>query len=136
MGALQILVVSSEDTRARPLVDLLRAAGYQVVVEPDHAAAAVVVTQDPLDLLVLDLHAPGTDVAALAAALTPPGISAPPVSLEAVERAHILLALRYTHGNKRRAAQLLGIARSTLIQKVRRYGIQRADLVSDGDAGD
>ena len=75
---------------ARPLVDLLRAGGHQVVVEPGPAAAATAVAQDPLDLLVLDLHAPGTDVAALTAALTPPGVSAPPASLEAVERAHIL----------------------------------------------
>jgi DNA-binding NtrC family response regulator len=136
MGAFQILVVSSDDARARPLVDLLRAGGHQVVVEPNPASAATSVSRDSCDLLVLDLREPGIDPAGLAAALTPPGIAHAPVPLEAIERAHILLALRYTRGNKRRAAQLLGIARSTLIQKVRRYGIQPADLVADDGAGD
>ena len=44
--------------------------------------------------------------------------------LDDVERRHIIATLQFTRGNKRRAAQLLGIARSTLIQKVRRYGLE------------
>jgi DNA-binding protein Fis len=31
--------------------------------------------------------------------------------------------LRYTDGNKRQAAHLLGISRSTLLHKVRKYGL-------------
>ena len=46
-----------------------------------------------------------------------------PDSLEAAERRHIALMLRYTEGNRRRAAQLLGISRSTLLHKVRKYGL-------------
>ena len=46
-----------------------------------------------------------------------------PESLDAAERRHIALALRFTAGNKRRAAELLGIARSTLLHKVRKYGL-------------
>ena len=34
---------------------------------------------------------------------------------------HIALALRHTRGNRSRAAKLLGISRSTLIAKIRRY---------------
>jgi DNA-binding protein Fis len=41
--------------------------------------------------------------------------------LEAAERRHIALMLRHTSGNKRRAALLLGISRSTLLHKVRKY---------------
>ena len=39
------------------------------------------------------------------------------------ERRAIVDALRATGGNKLRAAQLLGIARSTLLEKVRRFGL-------------
>ena len=46
-----------------------------------------------------------------------------PDSLDAAERRHIALTLRYTGGNRRRAAQLLGISRSTLLHKVRKYGL-------------
>jgi DNA-binding protein Fis len=31
--------------------------------------------------------------------------------------------LRFTRGNKRQAALLLGIARSTLLAKIRKYGL-------------
>jgi DNA-binding NtrC family response regulator len=46
-----------------------------------------------------------------------------PDSLDAAERRHIALTLRYTGGNRRRAAQLLGISRSTLLHKVRKYDL-------------
>ncbi len=48
-----------------------------------------------------------------------------PVTLEEIERRHVAATLRHTGGNKRQAARLLGIARSTLQQKVRRYGLDR-----------
>jgi DNA-binding protein Fis len=53
-----------------------------------------------------------------------PGQPAEPDSLDAAERRHIALTLRYTEGNRRRAAQLLGISRSTLLHKVRKYGLE------------
>ena len=45
-----------------------------------------------------------------------------PVSLATAERRAIQAALRSTHGNKLRAAQVLGIARSTLMEKLKRIG--------------
>jgi DNA-binding NtrC family response regulator len=127
MSGLQILIVSPEAARARSVADALRAGGHQVVVEADPALAAASLTRGLPDLLVLDLRTPGTDALAIARALVPPDESLQPAPLEAVEREHILATLRHTRGNKRRAAQLLGIARSTLIQKVRRYEIQLAE---------
>ena len=41
------------------------------------------------------------------------------VSLEAAERAHVTLVLRRTGGNKSRAAEILGIDRKTLREKLR-----------------
>jgi two-component system response regulator HydG len=46
-----------------------------------------------------------------------------PLSLEALERKQILRTLRFTEGNKREAARLLGVNRSTLDRKLERYGI-------------
>jgi DNA-binding NtrC family response regulator len=45
-------------------------------------------------------------------------------SLNEMERNAILQALAQTHGNKKRAAQLLGIQRPTLYNKMKRFGIQ------------
>ncbi len=44
--------------------------------------------------------------------------------LDEMERAAILQALAETHGNKKRAAMLLGIQRPTLYNKMKRFGIQ------------
>jgi Nif-specific regulatory protein len=47
-----------------------------------------------------------------------------PVSLEEIEKRHILATLEYTKWNKSRAAQILGIERSTLDRKLRRYQLE------------
>jgi DNA-binding NtrC family response regulator len=45
-------------------------------------------------------------------------------SLVDMERNAILDALAQTHGNKKKAAELLGIQRPTLYNKMKRYAIQ------------
>lgn len=45
-------------------------------------------------------------------------------SLDDVERETILQALAQTHGNKKKAAELLGIQRPTLYNKIKRYAIE------------
>lgn len=51
-----------------------------------------------------------------------------PLTLGELEKDHIAEVLAATRGNKRLAAQLLGIDRRTLYRKLERYGIsiQRA----------
>ncbi|MGC1273490.1 MAG: sigma 54-interacting transcriptional regulator [Planctomycetaceae bacterium] len=46
-------------------------------------------------------------------------------SLETLERDHILATLEHTDWNKSRAAQILGIERSTLDRKLKRYRVRR-----------
>ena len=120
MKAWHVLVLDPDPTRRDLLVQLLRREGHQPVVVQDAAAAARALDVPGLDLLLLDLSLPGLDPTAVRRLLAP-GEPAQPDTLEAAERRHIDTALRYTKGNKRRTAHLLGIARSTLLAKVRRY---------------
>ncbi len=50
-----------------------------------------------------------------------------PVALEVIEQQHILATLDATNWNKSQAAQLLGIERSTLDRKLKRYDVGRPD---------
>ena len=45
-----------------------------------------------------------------------------PVSLAELEKEHILKVLEYTKGNKKRAAEILGIERCTLYARLKAYG--------------
>jgi Nif-specific regulatory protein len=57
-------------------------------------------------------------------ALTPPeGFE--PVSLDDLEKRHILRTLEHTDWNKSQAAAILGIERSTLDRKIKGYGLQK-----------
>ncbi|MBL8208715.1 MAG: hypothetical protein JNM09_31075, partial [Blastocatellia bacterium] len=51
-----------------------------------------------------------------------------PLTLDEVERQHIVATLRYTEGNKLRAAELLGIGRYSLYRKAERLGIDLDSL--------
>jgi Nif-specific regulatory protein len=48
-----------------------------------------------------------------------------PQSLEEIEKRHIKETLRYTDWNKSKAADILGIERSTLDRKIKAYGLVR-----------
>ena len=50
--------------------------------------------------------------------------SGPCARLDDMERNAILEALAQTHGNKKKAAELLGIQRPTLYNKMKRYAIE------------
>ena len=123
MPPLHLLVLERDPARLDGLLQLLRGAGHHAVAAPDGAAAAAALALPGFDLLVLDLEDSDLDLGALRQALAP---AAPgePGSLDAAERRHIARALRHTSGNKRQAALLLGISRSTLLHKVRKYGLE------------
>lgn len=117
MKPLQLLAALPGATRedlARLLPDLKRSA---LMVGSAEAAAEAL--SPGISLLLLDLSLPDLDLAALRRSLSPR--LEEPDSLDAAERRHIALVLRHTAGNKRKAAHILGISRSTLLNKVRKY---------------
>jgi DNA-binding NtrC family response regulator len=119
-----ILVISQDASRARILGDALQHGGFTVVASTDPAQPSAELASPDLAAVVVDLELPGLDRVALASSLAPATPTLQPEPLEAVERRHILATLQFTGWNKRRAALILGIARSTLIQKVRRYKLK------------
>jgi DNA-binding NtrC family response regulator len=118
-----VLLVDVEPAWRERLVDQLRAAGDHPVIAPSGEAAAEAIAAPGFDALVVDLRAPDLDLIRLREALAP-ARPPEPDSLEQAERRHIALVLGHTGGNKRRAAQLLGISRSTLLHKVRKYRLE------------
>lgn len=123
MDSQPLLLVTMVPETAQRLVAALGRAGHQVVPALGGEAGAAALGVPGLGGVVVDLALPGLDVAALRRSLTPAS-PVPPDSLADAERRHIALALTHTRGNKRQAAILLGISRSTLLHKVRKYGLE------------
>ncbi len=124
MHSLHFLVLTHDVERRDELLRLLRGAGGHAAAAPDALSAAEALSHPGFDLLVLDLAEPDLDLATLRVALAP-ATSAEPEPLESMERRHIARALQHTGGNKRQAALVLGISRSTLHLKARKYGLDR-----------
>jgi DNA-binding NtrC family response regulator len=123
MNPLHVLVLEGDSRRSDELVALLRGADHRAVCAPTVAAAADAIGTAGFDALLLDLSLPDLDLPALRRALAPAD-TPEPESLEAAERRHLARVLRHTSGNKKKAAHLLGISRSTLLNKVRKYGLE------------
>lgn len=100
MKPLLVLVLDGDPERRQETASLLRQAGHQVAIIDDSATSEAI----------------GQAISSAAPAT--------PESLEEAERRHLALVLRHTSGNKRKAALLLGISRSTLLNKVRKYGLE------------
>ena len=122
MKPLHVLVLNRNPERLDELVALLRSADHRVDAAPDETSALQSFDSTGIDALLLDLGRPGLDLPALRRAIFPPD-TGEPESLDSAERRHLALVLRHTGGNKRKAAHLLGISRSTLLNKVRKYGL-------------
>jgi DNA-binding NtrC family response regulator len=125
MKASHILLLDADLPRRDALAQLLRGSGHLPVPMADANEAARALAVPGLDLAVLALSTPGLDQTLLREAIAP-SVPAEPEPLDDVERRHIARTLAYTRGNKRRAAHMLGIARSTLLAKVRKYGLDSA----------
>jgi DNA-binding NtrC family response regulator len=123
MKPLHVLVLDRDADRRNELVAMLRQGDHQVVAAADAVAAAEAIAAADFDALLLDLALPDLDLGALRRAIAPAEM-AEPDSLEDAERRHLALVLRHTSGNKRKAAHLLGISRSTLLNKVRKYHLE------------
>jgi DNA-binding NtrC family response regulator len=124
-GNRPVLVVSNNPTRAERVAECLRKEGGRTTIETRGADAAALLGEGgeaSTGILVLDLSLPELDRQRLREAMGEH--SAPPEPLEAVERRQIAAMLQYTSGNRRKAAQLLGLARSTLLAKIRRYELE------------
>ena len=134
MKPLRILVLDRNPERRDDLAALLRGAEHRVDIASDEASAIDSLGQTGTDAVLLDLGMPGLDLPALRKAIFPPD-SDEPESLEAAERRHLALMLQHTGGNKRKAAHLLGISRSTLLNKVRKYRLLLAMLTCPGLVG-
>jgi polyisoprenoid-binding protein YceI len=122
MSPLRVLLVAPNSERRTDLAGLLRQAQHQVDAFSDAASAVESIREPGFDALVLDLSTPDLDLTTLRKAMSPAD-PVEPESLEVAERRHLAHVLRFTSGNKRRAAHLLGISRSTLLNKVRKYGL-------------
>jgi polyisoprenoid-binding protein YceI len=134
MKPLRILVLDRNPERREELVALLQRAEYRVDAVSDGPSAAESLGGTGIDAVLLDLGTPGLDLPALRRAIFPAD-AGEPESLEAAERRHLARVLEHTGGNKRRAAHLLGISRSTLLNKVRKYRLILAILACYGLAG-
>lgn len=107
MTALRILMILDDgDPTLSAFAADLRANGHDVQAVPAGAAVATL-ADGGFDAVV---QAPRPQLA-------------PTAPLDDAEKSHIAAALRHTRGNKRQAAHMLGIARSTLLAKVRKYNL-------------
>lgn len=122
MSLLDVLVVAPPSPHRESLVALLRAQGHTVAVASEAREGADALAEPGIGLVVIDVGTPDLSLAAVRGALAP-GEPMAPDSLEDAERRHIARVLRHTRGNKRQAAIVLGISRSTLLNKLRRYQI-------------
>jgi DNA-binding NtrC family response regulator len=122
MKPLHVLVVSPDAERREELAALLRRAEHSATVATSAEAAVDSLAPDT-DAVLLDLTLPDLDRTTFRRALSS-AESSEPDSLEEAERRHLSLVLKHTAGNKRKAAHILGISRSTLLNKVRKYRLE------------
>jgi transcriptional regulator with GAF, ATPase, and Fis domain len=121
MKPLLVLVLDADSARRKQLASLLEGAGHQL----SFADAGRPPERSELlryDLLLLDPTHLQIDLSGFSQSASSHTASTPD-TLENVERRHLEIMLQHTGGNKKKAAHLLGISRSTLLNKVRKYGL-------------
>ena len=151
MAKRRLLIIDSEPTIRWALRNYLESRGYEVAEAESGAEALVQVQRFQPDGLAMDCHLPSeegnllieevksvlADVpvvmvasygsinqAAQAAQSGLPDEAIADLPLVEVEKRYIQTVLRNNHGNVEKAAAVLGISRSSLYERVKRYGIQ------------
>jgi DNA-binding NtrC family response regulator len=105
----------------------------EVTALPEHVSHTVISTDLPADI-------PGVaSPLAAAPAPVPPSEPHSPLLLDEVIKKTLMRSLEETEGNRRRAADLLGVSRSTLYRMLARYGLGDAETgrrrTSEGGSG-
>jgi len=121
MDPSDVIIAAARSVERTTLADLFRGRGDRVLPAEDAATARAAILSAEARFLLLDLRLPGLDAERLSRALAPE--EAGLETLDLVERNHIARVLGATGGNRSRAARALGISRSTLLAKIRRYGL-------------
>jgi DNA-binding NtrC family response regulator len=68
-------------------------------------------------------NAAPTQPASAASTQAPPPIDAEPLSMDALEKKAIIDALERCGDNRTKAAELLGLSRKTILNKIKAYGL-------------
>lgn len=119
---LSVLIASERETLTRVLAEALSQQGCRPIIQETIGGAGGVMGNGGADVVVIDGELPGVQWDAIKSAFEGERNSYPE-PLDAIEKRHIAATLRFTRGNRRNAAQILGIARSTLLAKIRKYGL-------------
>jgi DNA-binding NtrC family response regulator len=106
------MILLSSDRNVRGAVDAVRAGAWDYLTKP--------VTTDALVQCVTEALSSGRSNGSTSAMID---IDAA-ITLDELERAAIEAALRRTRGNVTRAMKQLGIGRTTLYRKLKRYGLR------------
>lgn len=120
MESKHVIVAGPDPHALREIAAAFRGLGYHVIPAEDASVAGEALAAANAEYLVLGLGFPRIALDALRRAIDPAG-GGQPESLDAVERRHIEGVLEQAGGNRSRAARQLGISRSTLLAKIRRY---------------
>lgn len=119
------ILAASWRGNVRELANTLERAAILADGEGDSAIEAAHLWIDETDIRAEPIAvAPATGAAASSAAVRPPVALAELRPLIELEREAILRTLAAVDGNRRRAAELLGIGERTLYDKLKKYGIE------------
>lgn len=120
MASEHVILAGPDDEQRAAIAAAFRSLGLHVIPLDDARLAGEALATADARYLVMDLNLAGVERASLLlASEVGPGME----PLEVMERRHIDGVLRHTGGNRTRAARMLGISRSTLLAKIRRYGL-------------
>jgi DNA-binding NtrC family response regulator len=147
----RLLIIDAQPTIRWALRNYFESRGYEIAEAESGAEALAQAERFHPEALVLDCHLPSEDTHQLVEQVKAvlghlPAIvvtshetlgqalgmtEAGPVdqartdlTLLEVEKKHIQAVLKHTHGNVERAAVVLGISRSSLYERIKRYGIR------------